>query len=386
MMDHIMGNLQPAHRGYEFQDLMIAARSVDLLLGDLVTAQADQKLVEGDRFDDLTIVDVLANRERIQFKHRDADDHALSLDTFTSDRRLLRFDKLVASAVADRDGPGATANSVHFRVLLRDGRPTDPELLHFLKPASIDPGAFLSGLPTYRMQFDADTIWPGSVSIGPRSLDGSDPFAFVRSSSLNRDDVAWLCERLTIEVEAPAMTGDLRAPGPAEVVLLNRAVSDVGAGQYPNEHRAPTDVAEAFISAARMARQGRTQLSVAELIARAQLRIDFGTVPHVDPLPATAAAPRSPGRLAPARPALMSARPPRASSREEFPPPRNTASTASTSPDHRHPRQPSSADTYTHPPLTSPASRPSRAEGAQLVAAAETMAQRAVTPRPRSRH
>lgn len=279
-----MGNLQPAHRGYEFQDLMIAARSVDLLLGDLVTAQADEKLVKGDRFDDLTTVDVRANRERIQFKHRDADNHVLSLGTFTSDRRQLRFDKLVASAVADREGPGAAANSVHFRVLLRDGRPTDPELLHFLTPAPIDPGAFLPGLPTYRMQFDADAIWPDSASVGPPSPEGSDPFAFVRSSGLNRDDVAWLCERLTIEVEAPAMTGDLRAPGPAEVVLLNRAVSDVGAGQYPNEHRAPTDVAEAFISAARMARQGRTQLSVAELIARAQLRIDFGTVPHVDPV------------------------------------------------------------------------------------------------------
>ena len=38
-----------------------------------------------------------------------------------------------------------------------------------------------------------------------------------------------------VEVGAPAMTMDLRAPGPAERLLLNRVQQELGAGLYPNE-------------------------------------------------------------------------------------------------------------------------------------------------------
>ena len=280
-----MTSLQPAHRGYEYQDLMVAARSVDLLLGKLESAIADEKLVEEDRFDDLTTVDECGSRERVQFKHTDREGQVLSLATFTSDRRQLKLDRLLACAIEDRDGPGAAAPSTTFRVILRDSRPTSDLLWRYLKPASNDPGAFLPGMTSHRLMFDVDELWPTCEPLDEGAELGSSPFAFLRTvPGVVRADVVWFCDRLIIEVEAPEMSGDLGAPGAAEKLLLDRAIQDIGAGEYPNAHRVPLDVVQALVAAARLARQGLIQLTAGELLRRAQIRSDFGTVSHRDPV------------------------------------------------------------------------------------------------------
>ena len=60
--------LQAAHRGYEYQDLMVAIKLPDLLLGSLTSLTAETKLYEGDLFDDLMITDTDGRRSRIQIK------------------------------------------------------------------------------------------------------------------------------------------------------------------------------------------------------------------------------------------------------------------------------------------------------------------------------
>ena len=49
-----MSSLTAAHRGYEYQDLFVACRLVDVLLGSVVEVRVDQKLVDDDVFDDLS--------------------------------------------------------------------------------------------------------------------------------------------------------------------------------------------------------------------------------------------------------------------------------------------------------------------------------------------
>lgn len=280
-----MSSLQPAHRGYEYQDLMVAARSVDLLLGKLVSVITDEKFVEDDRFDDLTTVDECGCRERVQFKHTDREEQGLSLATFTSERRKLKLDRLLACAVADRDGPGSAAPSITFRVILRDSRPTNDTVQRYLKPARNDPGPFLPGMPSHRLMFDVDELWPDCEPLDEGAEPDSSPFAFLRTvPGVARADVVWFCDRLIIEVEAPEMSGDLGAPGAAEKLLLDRAIQDIGAGEYPNTHRVPSDVVHAIVAAARLARQGLIQLSGGELLRRTQIRSDFGTVSHRDPV------------------------------------------------------------------------------------------------------
>jgi uncharacterized protein YndB with AHSA1/START domain len=89
-------------------------------LGALVSVHVDEKLVDGDRLNDLTTVDIEGARERVQFKHRDNDDLPLTMSTFTGDTRDLALDRLVAAAIADRDGRGKDARRHLSRVVLRE--------------------------------------------------------------------------------------------------------------------------------------------------------------------------------------------------------------------------------------------------------------------------
>ena len=54
-------SLIAAHKGYEYQDLFVACRFVDMLLGNILHVDVDKKLISNDRFDDLTIIDALGN-------------------------------------------------------------------------------------------------------------------------------------------------------------------------------------------------------------------------------------------------------------------------------------------------------------------------------------
>ncbi len=102
------------------QDLLVACRLVDMLLGTVVQVQVDEKLTLDDRFDDLSTVDIDGHRERTQFKHTENADRPLSLGTFTTDARSLRLDLVVASILADRSGPGRQATSFAYRILFAE--------------------------------------------------------------------------------------------------------------------------------------------------------------------------------------------------------------------------------------------------------------------------
>lgn len=273
-----------AHRGYEYQDLLVACRLVDMLLGNVIHAYVDKKLISDDRFDDLTTIDALGNRERIQFKHTDNDDRPLSLRTFTTEDRSLRLDRLIECVLADRDGPGRDAHELTFRIVLRDQVPQDQDLKYFLKRADPDPGPFLPGVRTSRLAFDPETLW--NQRNQPTEKPSRLPFAFLFTNitSIGYDDLKWVCTHLVVEVGAPPSSVDLTAPDFAEILLLTRVRDEVGAETFPNADRSSVDVAAALISAARAARQDRLEPTAQELLRRAQLRSDFGAVSRAYPV------------------------------------------------------------------------------------------------------
>lgn len=259
---------------------MTACRLVDVVLGTAHGILVDEKLFTGDRFDDLTAWDD-EGRERTQFKHTDSDDKTLTLATFTGDKRGLRLDLLVMAAAADRTGPGASAASTAYRIVLRDARPVEEGLVAVLRPALPDPGPYQSGMSTLRLRFDADALCDP-----PHGVDATEaPFAFLRDGDrrVSREDLDWFCERAVVEVEAPGASWDLTVPGPAEALLLERLRAEIGAGAYPNRDRSAVDVAEAFIRLARTARQGSLDVTREEILRRAQLRQDYGAVAQARP-------------------------------------------------------------------------------------------------------
>jgi hypothetical protein len=285
-----ISRLAPAHRGYDYQDLLVACRFVDVLLGSVREARCDEKFFDDDRFDDLTTVDLDGIRERVQFKHTDDDDRPLSLDTFTKDQRGLRLDRLFDSMLTDRDGAGRDASAAVFRVVLRDQSPTDPRLTAVLKPGMHEPGPFLVGMRTERLRFHASTLWE------QRCTDAGEPspfaFLFGGDTSPSYDDLEWVCDRLVIEVGAPRASLDLTDPASAEQLLLARTRADVGAETFPNAERSAVDVAAALVSAARAARQGLLLPSAQELLRRARLRSDFGAVSRAHPVDRAVEVPR----------------------------------------------------------------------------------------------
>ncbi len=276
-----MSSLAPAHRGYEYQDLLVACRLVDVLLGNLVEARCDEKLFDDDRFDDLTTVDLDGVRERSQFKHTAQDDRELTLDSFTTDGRQLRLDRLFSSMLADRAGPGHHASAVTFRVVVRDVEPSDSRLLEVLKTPASDPGPFLAGMRTTRLAFDAESLWEQRAND-----DGQAQFAFLFTgdNALTQPDLEWCCQRLVIEVDAPSASLDLTEPQVAEQLLLARVRVDVGAEAFPNGDRRAVDVAAGMVSSARAARQGLLVPTAEELLRRCQLRSDFGAVARSHPV------------------------------------------------------------------------------------------------------
>jgi hypothetical protein len=274
-----MPSLTAAHVGYEYQDLLTAIRLVDVVLGTVLDVHVDEKLVDRDRFDDLTTIDIEGSRVRSQFKHTENDDRPLTLATFTNDGRGLRLDRLISCMLADRVGAASGAPSSTFRVVLRDQPPDDSRLTGLLIPALPDPGPFVDHMETARYRFDAGALWAEVVG-------EANSFSFVRSElpELTLAEFDWVFERLVIELRSPAASFDLTRPGDAEEILLRRMRADVGAEAFPNTGRHAVDVANAFISVARSARQGRLKVSLEELLHRAQIRRNFGAVTRADPV------------------------------------------------------------------------------------------------------
>jgi len=275
--------LEAAHRGYAYQDLLAATRLTDVLLGEIVSAVVDRKLFATDRFDDLTTVSLSGLRERVQIKGRGTG-VPLALSSFTTDQRSLKLDALILSAIEDRDGPGANALTHRYRILLGDSRPTDSRLMRVLVPAEDDPGPFVPGLPTLRLCFDPALLWPQVRPEDPTAQSSFDAFSFLRAGRLARSDLLWFCSHAIVEVESPSASMDLTDPGPAEVILIDRAAREIGAGSYPNADRSPMDVAAALIGTVLAARAGRATISAVELLRRARLRQDYGAVSRAYPI------------------------------------------------------------------------------------------------------
>ena len=263
--------LSRAHRGYEYQDLLVAVRLIDRMLGSIVNVCVDKKLVPNDIFDDLTTVDHAGCRERTQIKYTDKVNQALSTKTFTQKNRGLRLDRIISSVLADRDKHTGESGEVLYRIVMRDSPPGDSWLCSAQQPDNPDPGPLVRGMKSIRMRFC------------PKSLHeyfGNQ----IDKLDIDKADFEWVFEHLILELDAPDASFDLTNPDPAEKLLLNRVQNDVGAGAYPNSHRSPIDVAEALIRSARAAREGLGTLSLPELLRRTGLRSDFGAVARAYPV------------------------------------------------------------------------------------------------------
>ncbi|MEV2248765.1 AAA family ATPase [Streptomyces sp. NPDC049970] len=253
-------DLRPTHLGYAYQDLLTALRLVDLAVGRARSVLVDTKMFAGDRFDDITCEWADGSRERLQIKHT-THDRALSLKSFTKDKRSLQLDLLFSSVNQDLQADPGTSH----RLVVRDTEPDDTDLSQVLLPfsASSDPGPALPGLGSRRFRFSAT------------ALREHEPWRSMLAD-VNDDLLGSACASLIVDTGVPACSLNVREPGPAEAALLHRVSEELGAGRPPNRHRASEDVALALIDAAKEARARGGTVALEGLFPRLGLKVDFG--------------------------------------------------------------------------------------------------------------
>ena len=266
------GNLQPAHRGYRYQDIATAYLLVRSIVERYDEVIVDRKQVADDRIDDLE-VRMSGRRVRRQFKSSQQATRRLSCDDFIGEKSSLRIDRLVLTHV----GAG-TSPADEYRLCATWIPPEgDDPLAVLLEPKIIEPT--LSGWHSRGFRLRASTIWPvGSTPLWLPLQQSSHDSQFTRADFLE------FCERFTIELELPIASSQLIEPGPLECALLEVLTEGVGIGRYPNQGRSPADVAALAISLANLARTKEASLTPGEIERDLEIRVDFGRVAQSFPL------------------------------------------------------------------------------------------------------
>ena len=95
-------NLQPAHRGYRYQDILTGCVFVSCVVKGYDEVIVDRKAVEADRFDDLQ-VRIGERRVRMQIKSSQAVARPISANDFTAADSSLRFDRLLLTHLRGQD-------------------------------------------------------------------------------------------------------------------------------------------------------------------------------------------------------------------------------------------------------------------------------------------
>lgn len=273
-------SLAPAHRGYQYQDLISAMALVDTLLLRTSETIIDRKLFPGDLFDDLTISSAIG-RQRLQLKHSGDPETVLKSSVFSGDARGVRLDLLISALLDDRAAFPQEAESTRYRLVFTEHLPGAGELADLFHPTTLGGAWPLTGLGTLVRRFDPSELW----ELRSQGRRGSTLAAALSNlEMISEDELRWVCARLIIEVSAPQFSGDLLAPGAAEELLLDRVRDEVGAGSFPNADLAPVDVAARLIFAAQSARTGLGDTTAETLIRRTRLRTDFGAVNGATPV------------------------------------------------------------------------------------------------------
>lgn len=260
-----VASLRPAHHGYLHQDVVTALAVARLLLPRTTdhSAVSDQKVVEKDCFDDVSLQGL--RTRRVQIKAHTGGDRALALADLTTKRIDFRIDRAIASFASDPSPADEYVLHVTF------GSP-DEDFKKFAQPAA-DGEPLLPGLGTQHFRLDVDAIWP--LDDGPvwKHLDG-----FERST------VADFCDRFTIEAGCPASSSDLRDPGPMESALLVFLQDGIGVGHPPNSRRDLGDAAAHLIHLARTMRESGERVTASDVLTALALQVDYGRVEEQLPI------------------------------------------------------------------------------------------------------
>ena len=146
------GSLQPAHRGYQYQDIATAYELVLALVERYESVIVDRKQVLDDRIDDLEIVTASRRRIRRQFKSSGDPGRRLAVSDFTGIRSSLRIGRLVLTHARLGAAPAD-----EYRLCATWQFPDD-ELADLLEPLAASPT--IAGWASELYRIPGERLWP----------------------------------------------------------------------------------------------------------------------------------------------------------------------------------------------------------------------------------
>lgn len=255
------------HEGYEYQDYFTVLIILQLMLRQTdAEIIIDRKDFRGDKFDDLK-VKVSNDITEFQIKYSDDENsHKLTKDDFSyGNGHDTAFSDLFESWKIGKE----SGKETHIKLCLAWNRPTeDDQISELLKPIQDQSLPFL----TTAFVFDGDLFWPE----GERPPKTWKKFnSAIEAGLINREDFLSFCKELTILLEMPKASLDLKNPSGIENVIIRQA-EKLGVGIYPNDNIGVEDVIHKLATEVKHSRAMGNQLNTKALIGRLGLIMDYG--------------------------------------------------------------------------------------------------------------
>lgn len=255
------------HEGYEYQDYFTVSIILQLMLRQTdAEIIIDRKDFSGDKFDDLKVKTPNGTTE-FQIKYSDDESsHKLTKNDFANGNG---HDTALCDLFASWKTRKESENDTQIKLCLAWNRPTDNDTItEFLKPIQEQTLPF--SIAAY--SFDGEVFWP--VENPPPKTWRKFNLA-IKSGLIAREDFLSFCNELTIILEMPKASLDLKNPGGIENVII-RQVEKLGVGIYPNDGLNAEDVIYKLATEVKHSRAMGNKLYTNTLMGRLGLIMDYG--------------------------------------------------------------------------------------------------------------
>lgn len=255
------------HEGYEYQDYFTVSIILQLMLYQTdAEIIIDRKDFSGDKFDDLKVKAPNGTTE-FQIKYSDDESsHKLTKDDFANGNG---HDTALCDLFSSWKTRKESENDTQIKLCLAWNRPTDDDpITEFLKP--IQEQALPFSVVAY--SFDGEAFWPVE-NLPPKTWRKFN--LAIKSGLIDREDFLSFCNELTIIIEMPKASLDLKNPGGIENVII-RQVEKLGVGIYPNNNLALEDVIYKLAAEVKHSRAMGNRLNTNALLGRLGLILDYG--------------------------------------------------------------------------------------------------------------
>lgn len=259
--------LGKAHRGYIYQDIATAYFMASCLVEQSGTLIVDRKLVDDDRFDDLSIQNERGFVRR-QFKRSDNENRPLSHQDFTQEKHNLRLDNLILTHLRM-----STRIADEYRLCVTWIFSSEEAISSAL--IEVPSASSFAGYRTRLFRLNPDEIWP------EKSISQWSP---LRKGLVTREQFVEFSERFIIELGCPHASTDFKTPSQLEMLIIDMLRDKVGIGRYPNQHLDPADVAEQLAWRAYQARTRSEEVTLADIEKHLRLRRDYGREAQIFPV------------------------------------------------------------------------------------------------------